>query len=161
MRGQGETMIGVDWKSGTEGAQGKKALEQEWFRYEGAERRDTYRFNMTKGYPVKLIMIINDLIIKKGVIKDLSAGGFSCDFYEHTHLPLRQKTNIRFKLDMEDPVIIKAEAVFQGVKGMDTRVNRFEFSDIMSEGEKDSIHQFILIKQLEVFRLNRRKTHDD
>jgi c-di-GMP-binding flagellar brake protein YcgR len=154
-------MIGTNWQTGAEGVQGKKALEQEWLRYEGVERRDTYRFNMTKGHPVKLIMIINDLIIKKGVIRDLSAGGFACDFYEFNNLPLRQKTNVRFKLDMEDPVIIKSETIFQGVKDIDKRINRFEFSNSMSEGERDSIHQFILIKQLEVFRRNRRKIQDD
>lgn len=161
MRGQSETIIGVDWKSGAEMEQGNKVLERELLRYDGSERRDTYRFCMTNIYPVKMIMIINDLIIKKGVVKDLSAGGFSCDFLESTILPLRQKVNIRFKLNMDDPVIIKSEAVYQGANGRDSRVSRFEFSDIMSEGERDSIHQFILIKQLEMFRKNRRKMHDD
>ena len=164
MRGQSETTINVEWKTNNHEAQGKKALEQEWLRYEGLERRDTYRFNLSNTYPMKMIMIINDLIIKKGVIRDLSAGGFSCDLFETIVLPVGQKTNIRFKLNMDEPVIIKSEATYQGSKGSgydSSRIYRFEFADNMSEGERDSIHQYILIKQLEVFRSNRRKTQDD
>lgn len=161
MRVQSETMVSVDWKSDAEGVAEKKVLEQEWLRHKSSERRDTYRFGLENCYPVKMIMIINDLIIKKGMIKELSAGGFSCDFLEPTALPLRQKTNVRFRLDMDNPVIIKSEAIYQGAKDNYSMVHRLEFSDKMSEGERDSIHQFILIKQLEIFRSNRRKILDD
>lgn len=163
MRGQSEATVDVGWEIASPKNE-VVSREERKVRYNGLEKRDTYRFDLSDCYPIKLMMIIDDIILKKGVVQDLSAGGFSCDFFEPINLLIGQKVHVRFKLAMEDPAIIKTEAIYLGIKGRgryDSKIIQFHFADTMRESDQDKIHQYILIKQLEIFRANRQKLDHD
>ena len=154
MKGQNEATVDMAWEIAIASPRNKERKQEET-RYKELEKRDAYRFDLAKGTPIKLIMIIDNIIILKGIILNLSAGGFACDFFEPINLPIGKQTHVRFRLEMDDPAIIKTDAVYLGVG--DSRIPRFDFSEILSESDQDRIHQYILIKQLEIFRNNRRQ----
>lgn len=165
MRGQSEATVDMEWETATASPCNKEvSREQSETRYNGLEKRDTYRFNLSHCYPIKLTMIIGDIILKKGIIKDLSAGGLTCDFFEPINLSISEQVHFRFQLVTEETAIIKTEAIYLGVNGSGfngAKIHRFDFSETISESDQDRIHQYILIKQLEIFRANRQKLDHD
>ena len=164
MKGHSEATIDTGWKIGSTELEKKPweektPQENKEILYIGLENRDAYRLNLSVHYPMKVTMIIDGVIIKKGLIKDLSASGLSCDFFEPVYLSNGQQVHLRFKLSMEECVTIKTEASYLGIKGQgfqNSKIGRFEFSEMLSNQDQDSIHQYILIKQLERYRANRR-----
>lgn len=165
MKGHSEATIDTGWRSSSTELEQKpweekRTLENKEILYVGLENRDAYRLNLSVHYPMKVTMIVDGVIIKKGLIKDLSASGLSCDFFEPVYLSNNQQVQLRFKLTMEESVTIRTDAAYLGIKGQgfqNSKIGRFEFSELLSNQDQDSIHQYILIKQLERYRANRRE----
>lgn len=114
--------------------------------------------------PLSGTTIQAQLLTRKGdsirsILYDLSAGGFSCNAPLTNTLAEKENVRIRFRLPMEEEVIIDTQAVFlaESNKASGGQIARFQFSYMMEEDTRDLIHEFVLKSQLE--QLNpKRKT---
>ncbi|MBI4388811.1 MAG: PilZ domain-containing protein [Nitrospinae bacterium] len=122
------------------------------------ERRDAYRLDLEKSVPHKIHAVIENGTVIGGVLRDLSARGFSCELSKSANLPKGYPVKVSFRLPFDESRLIKTEAVYINRKDAgDGRfpVEAFDFSEKLDETTRDLIHQFIIRKQLESIRENK------
>lgn len=162
MKGQSKAMINSGWKTSPTTLElnpqkEKNPQEHTETRYNGTERRDAYRLNLTAFDPIKAVLFINGTM-KDGFIKELSANGLSCEFSEPIHLSTSQQIHLMFKLDLKEALTIKTKVTFLGIKKnrlQNSKTCRFEFSETLFNHNQESIHQYVLSKQMDQIRTTR------
>ncbi|MBI4384241.1 MAG: PilZ domain-containing protein [Nitrospinae bacterium] len=127
------------------------------------ERRDAYRLDLAKTVPHKIHAVIENGTAVGGVLRDLSARGFSCELPKSANLPKGYTVKVSFRLPLDESRLIKTEAVYINRKdAVDGRspVEAFDFSENLDEATRDLIHQFIIRKQLESIRENKSRPRE-
>jgi len=127
---------------------------------EGRDRRDSFRLELNDLHPLDACLTLNDGEVICTVIEDLSASGFSCVFSEPVEIHGGEPMTVVFVLPMDEPMIIKTEALLinQSVNGTPySRMVRFRFCQGMTDTNRELIHRYIIKKQFEMIREKQQK----
>lgn len=122
------------------------------------ERREFYRLKFA-GLPAPdVTMVLDEGSVHRSSFKDLSAGGFCCQFTESLPVTTGERVHVFFLLLMNQPAAFRTQAFLVTKQNGDPQTPgtyRFRFSKSMDNEERDQIHAFILEKQLEWIRQQR------
>ena len=116
------------------------------------DRRDFYRLVVDNEYPLDLCLTMQDEQVFCTSIRNLSASGFGCKIQGLTRIHSGQPITAVFALPLEEPVIIKTEVFLVSIKKGSTEegdIFRFSYFEGMKDGDRDRIHQYIVLKQFE------------
>ena len=125
---------------------------------EDFDQSDFYLLDLGDLEPIEATITLPDGITFLTVLHDLGASGFTCQMRQHRAVK-DQMVSILYVLPGEEPVLMEAKAIMTGqtLNGSpQTRVGKFRFTYSMDEQDRELIHQFVLKKQIEMIRRNRK-----
>ncbi|KMP12168.1 hypothetical protein UZ36_01725 [Candidatus Nitromaritima sp. SCGC AAA799-C22] len=141
---------------------------KKWFHFPAKHRQrldadydqsDFYQLDLSDLEPIEATVALPDGITFQTVLHDLGASGFTCQMRRKMTVSRDQIVSILFVLPLEEPVLMEAKAIMSGQSlngSPDTRLGRFRFTHGMDEEDRDLIHQFVLKKQIEIIRRDRK-----